>query len=47
VVRATAVSTLMVVRPDDHEGMARLRNAGVWLALDPQAVAACFKTKEI
>jgi hypothetical protein len=48
VVRTTAVSTLMVVRPDDHEGMARLRNAGVWLALDPQAVAACFiKTKEI
>jgi hypothetical protein len=48
IVRTTAVSTLMVVRPDDHEGMARLRNAGVWLALDPQAVAACFiKTKEI
>jgi hypothetical protein len=48
VVRTTAVSTLMVVRPDDHEGMARLRNAGVWLAIDPQAVAACFiKTKEI
>jgi hypothetical protein len=46
IVRTTAVSTLMVVRPDDHEGIARLRNAGVWLALDPQAVAACFKTKE-
>jgi hypothetical protein len=47
VVRTTGVSTLMVVRPDDHDGMARLRNAGVWLAIDPQAVAACFKTKEI
>ncbi|HZE52865.1 MAG TPA: hypothetical protein VE111_06275 [Bradyrhizobium sp.] len=42
VVRSTALATLMVVRPNDHEGLTRLRNAGVWLAIDPQAVAACL-----
>jgi len=28
-----------VVRPERHEGLARLREAGVWLAMDPQAIA--------
>jgi len=45
IVRTTAIPTLMVVRPDDQEGLARLRNAGAWLAIDPQAVAACFIKK--
>jgi hypothetical protein len=31
-----------VVRPDLHDGLARLREAGAWLAMDPQAIAACF-----
>jgi hypothetical protein len=48
IVRTTAIPTLMVVRPDDKEGLTRLRNAGVWLAIDPQAIAACFiRQKEI
>ena|SRR5882724_6456113 len=48
VVRTTAISTLLVVRPDNNDGLERLRNAGVWLTLDPQAVAACLiKEKEI
>jgi hypothetical protein len=48
IVRTTALSTLLVVRPDGPEGLARLRNAGVWLAMDPQAIAACFiQEKEI
>ena len=48
IVRATAIPTLVVVRPGDHEGLTRLRHAGVWLAIDPQAIAACFsKEKEI
>jgi hypothetical protein len=48
IVRTTALSTLLVVRPDGPEGLARLRNAGVWLAMDPQAIAACFSQgKEI
>jgi hypothetical protein len=42
VVRTTGIPTLLVVRPDNYDGLERLRNAGVWLALDPQAVAACL-----
>ena len=41
IVRMTAVPSLLVVRPDRHDGLTRLRNAGVWLAMDPQAIAAC------
>ncbi|WP_346656111.1 hypothetical protein [Bradyrhizobium sp. dw_78] len=49
IVRTTALPTVLVVRPDGREGMARLRKAGVWLTIDPQAVAACFNSpgKEI
>ena len=43
IVRTTAVSAILVVRPNDHDGLARLHNAGAWLAIDPQAIAACFK----
>jgi len=42
IVRVTAVPSLLVVRPDQHDGLARLRKAGAWLAIDPQAVAACL-----
>jgi hypothetical protein len=42
IVRMTAIPAVLVVRPDDHAGLARLREAGVWLAMDPQAIAACF-----
>ena len=38
----TAIPSLPVVRPDDHDGLTRLRGAGVWLSMDPQAVAACL-----
>jgi hypothetical protein len=41
IVRMTAVPSLLVVRPDQQDGLTRLRNAGVWLAMDPQAIAAC------
>jgi hypothetical protein len=43
IVRMTAVPALLVVRPDDHDGLTRLREAGVWLTMDPQAIAACFR----
>jgi hypothetical protein len=39
--RMTAIPSLLVVRPDGQDGLARLRKAGAWLAMDPQAVAAC------
>jgi len=42
IVRTTAIPALLVVRPPEHDGMARLRRAGAWLAMDPQAIAACF-----
>jgi hypothetical protein len=42
IVRTTAVAAILVVRPDAHEGLTRLRQAGAWLAIDPQAVAGCF-----
>ena len=42
IVRATAVSSLLVVRPDRHGGLSRLREAGAWLTMDPQAIAACI-----
>src|ERR1700742_2041302 len=42
IVRMTAVPSVLVVRPDQHDGLARLRKAGVWLAIDPQAIAACL-----
>jgi len=48
IVRTTILPAVIVVRPNDHEGLTRLRQAGVWLAIDPQAIAACFNTpKEI
>src|SRR5262245_27818361 len=42
IVRMTAVPSLLIVKPDGQDGMARLHNAGAWLAMDPQAIAACF-----
>jgi hypothetical protein len=45
IVRVTAVPSLLVVRPDGAEGLSRLHQAGAWLAIDPQAVAACFTNK--
>ncbi len=42
IVRTTAVPALLVVRPDDNDGLTQLRKAGAWLTMDPQAIAACF-----
>ncbi len=49
IVRTTALPAILVVRPNDQEGLSRLRQAGAWLTIDPQAIAACFNTpaKEI
>ncbi len=43
IIRMTAIPSLLVVRPDDHDGLTRLRGAGVWLTMDPQAIAACLR----
>ena len=42
VVRATAVPTLLVVRPDDHDGLTQLHQTGAWFVMDAQAISACF-----
>ncbi|CAN5443438.1 hypothetical protein BH11PSE4_BH11PSE4_40780 [soil metagenome] len=42
IVRTSALTSILIVRPDDHDGLTRLRDAGAWLAVDPQAIAACF-----
>ena len=42
IVGPTALPTLLVVRPDDHDGLSRLREAGAWFVMDAQTVAACF-----
>ncbi|CCE11881.1 conserved exported hypothetical protein [Bradyrhizobium sp. STM 3843] len=41
-VRTTTLPSLLVVRPGGSNGLARLREAGAWLAIDPQAVSACL-----
>ena len=42
IVRTTALPAVLVVRPDNQDGMTRLRKAGAWLTIDPQAIAGCF-----
>ena len=42
IVRTSALTSILIVRPDATDGLTRLRHAGVWLAIDPQAIAACF-----
>ena len=42
IVRVTALPTLLVVRPDDHDGLTRLHEAGAWFVMDAQAVSACI-----
>jgi hypothetical protein len=44
-VRTTAIPAILVVRPDSRSGLARLREAGAWFAIDPQAIAACLTLK--
>jgi hypothetical protein len=46
IVRMTALPSLLVVRPNDQDGLARLRKAGAWLTIDPQAIAACFAKQD-
>lgn len=42
VVRTGAISAIMIVQPARNGGLAKLRAAGAWFTMDPQAVAACF-----
>jgi len=42
IVRATAIPSLLVVRPPERDGLTRLRKAGAWFAMDPRAINACL-----
>ena len=42
IVRITAIPSILVVQPDSRDGLSRLRESGVWLTIDPQAIDACF-----
>ena len=42
IVSKTSIPAVLVVRPDDRAGLARLRAAGAWLAMDPRAIAGCL-----
>ena len=46
IVRTTALAAVLVVRPNDRDGLTRLHRAGAWLTLDPQAIAACFNHQD-
>jgi hypothetical protein len=43
IIRETSIPSLLVVNIQQPDGLSRLRDAGVWLALDPRAIAACLK----
>ena len=41
IIRAGAIPAILVVRLDHAESRIRLREAGAWLLLDPQALGGC------
>jgi hypothetical protein len=43
IVRTTAIPSIIVVQFVGHDAIVRLRRAGAWLAIDPQALSGCFK----
>ncbi len=41
-VRSGAIPAIAIVKPAPTDGLMKLRAAGAWFAVDPQAIAACF-----
>ncbi|SDT36934.1 hypothetical protein [Bradyrhizobium canariense] len=46
IVRTTGITAVLVVKPSANQGISRLRDAGAWLTIDPQAIAACFNDRD-
>jgi hypothetical protein len=42
VVRSGIVPTILIVQLPKPDGLERLHKAGIWLALDPQAIGGCM-----
>ena len=41
VIRTGIIPTILIVQLAGSDGLQRLRDAGIWLALDPRAVGGC------
>ena len=42
IVRTGAFPTILILKPAADHGLARLHEAGAWLAVDPQALGGCL-----
>ncbi|OQW56533.1 MAG: hypothetical protein A4S14_09760 [Proteobacteria bacterium SG_bin9] len=42
IVRTSSIPAIIVVEPGTHDGLKRLRDAGAWVSIDPQALDACL-----
>lgn len=42
IIRTSSIPAIIVVEPGAHDGLKRLRDAGAWVSLDPQALDACL-----
>lgn len=42
VIRTGIIPAILIVQFASHDGLHRLRDAGIWLALDPRAIGGCI-----
>ena len=42
IIRTGIVPTILIVQLAKPDGLARLRESGVWLTVNPQAIGGCF-----
>lgn len=42
IVRTGFIPTILIVQLAEQDGLQRLREAGMWLAINPQAIAGCM-----
>ena len=42
IIRTGAIPSILIVQPAPGDGLERLHAAGIWLALNPQAVGGCL-----
>jgi hypothetical protein len=42
IIRTGIVPTILIVQLSKPDGLSRLHQAGIWLAVNPQAIGGCF-----
>lgn len=47
IVRTGKIPAIVVVEPGARDGLKRLRDAGAWISLDPQALDACMTVTSV